>query len=217
MTGGVKGRTGDRLHRLFHQHLADRGLHSAAADGRYHRAPVPRVRDHALHGHPGLDGDLAHHHADDVLASVAMLQKDVKHGRLYRWSENGLQPGCCADTESSLTWVLDHPALVLIVFVLYAGAECVPADPEGSQGLLPAAGHGRDAGWHARPAGHLVLCHARRCAASRCGSSRDNPGVQNVMAFTGGQGTTNGGFTFIALKPLGNRAERPQGERGGDH
>jgi len=32
---------------------------------------------------------------------------------------------------------------------------------------------------------------------------KNDPGVQNVMGFTGGQGTTNGGFTFIALKPLG--------------
>jgi multidrug efflux pump len=34
-----------------------------------------------------------------------------------------------------------------------------------------------------------------------------DPGVQNAMAFTGGQGATNGGFTFIALKPLSERKE----------
>ena len=32
-----------------------------------------------------------------------------------------------------------------------------------------------------------------------------DPGVQNAMGFTGGQGATNAGFTFIALKPLDQR------------
>ena len=32
-----------------------------------------------------------------------------------------------------------------------------------------------------------------------------DPGVENVMGFTGGQGSTNGGFTFVALKPLDER------------
>jgi hypothetical protein len=60
------GREGDRLHRLLHQHLADRRLHPAAADGRHRRPAVPRVRGHAVDRHRGLDGHLAHHHADDV-------------------------------------------------------------------------------------------------------------------------------------------------------
>ncbi len=32
-----------------------------------------------------------------------------------------------------------------------------------------------------------------------------DPGVQNAMGFTGGQGATNSGFTFVALKPLNER------------
>jgi multidrug efflux pump len=34
---------------------------------------------------------------------------------------------------------------------------------------------------------------------------KNDPGVQNAMAFTGGSGATNAGFTFIALKPLNER------------
>ena len=34
---------------------------------------------------------------------------------------------------------------------------------------------------------------------------KSDPGVQNVMGFTGGQGAANSGFTFIALKPLNER------------
>jgi len=34
---------------------------------------------------------------------------------------------------------------------------------------------------------------------------KSDPGVDNVMAFTGGQGNTNGGFIFMSLKPLEER------------
>jgi len=34
---------------------------------------------------------------------------------------------------------------------------------------------------------------------------KDDPGVENVVAFTGGQGNMNGGFIFMALKPLEQR------------
>ena len=46
LRGGAQGRRRDRLHHHVHQHLAGRGVHSAAADGRHHRAPVPRIRHH---------------------------------------------------------------------------------------------------------------------------------------------------------------------------
>jgi multidrug efflux pump len=36
---------------------------------------------------------------------------------------------------------------------------------------------------------------------------KNDPGVQNAMAFTGGNGSTNAGFTFIALKPLSERKD----------
>ncbi len=42
-------------------------------------------------------------------------------------------------------------------------------------------------------------------AASRSTSSRQIPAVENAMGFTGGQGATNSGFTFVALKPLNER------------
>ena len=34
---------------------------------------------------------------------------------------------------------------------------------------------------------------------------KKDPAIANVMGFTGGQGATNGGFTFVALKPLEQR------------
>jgi multidrug efflux pump len=37
---------------------------------------------------------------------------------------------------------------------------------------------------------------------------KDDPAVQNVVAFTGGGGAANGGFVFLALKPLAERKLR---------
>jgi multidrug efflux pump len=34
---------------------------------------------------------------------------------------------------------------------------------------------------------------------------KDDPAVANLIAFTGGAGATNGGFIYIALKPLEDR------------
>jgi multidrug efflux pump len=34
---------------------------------------------------------------------------------------------------------------------------------------------------------------------------KSDPGVDNVVAFTGGQGSSNGGFIFMSLKPLNVR------------
>jgi multidrug efflux pump len=37
------------------------------------------------------------------------------------------------------------------------------------------------------------------------GVIKDDPAVANVVGFTGGQGPSNGGFIYIALKPLDAR------------
>jgi len=45
-------------------------------------------------------------------------------------------------------------------------------------------------------------------------SSRNDPAVQNVIAFTGGGGAANSGFVYLALKPL---EERQTPRRGPGH
>ena len=83
-----------------HQRLADRRVHPAAADGRHHRAPVPRIRHHAFGGDSGLDGDLADHHADDVLA-----RSDSGEGhqarQALRLERARLQQACWAATGAA--------------------------------------------------------------------------------------------------------------------
>jgi multidrug efflux pump len=39
---------------------------------------------------------------------------------------------------------------------------------------------------------------------------RSDKGVANVVGFTGGQGTTNGGFMFVTLKPLSERSDNAE-------
>ena len=104
----------------------------------------------------------------------------------------------------SLTWVLDHPALLLAVFLFTLGLN-VFLIVKIPKGFFPQQDTGVMIGRDARAAGHLVLRHARRRCSSRSSIIKADPGVQNVMGFTGGQGATNSGFTFIALKPLNER------------
>ncbi len=67
----VKGVGRDRLYHSFHQHLAGRGVHPAAADERHRGTPVPGVRRHRDHDHRRIGGGGAHSLADDVRAVPA--------------------------------------------------------------------------------------------------------------------------------------------------
>ena len=105
--------------------------------------------------------------------------------------------------RKSLTWVLDRPALMLLVFLATIGLTVylslkVPAGffPQQDTGVIRGGMQGpQDSSFAAMNkavhAANLIIAH--------------DPGVQNAMAFTGGKGATNGGFTFIALKPLNQR------------
>ena len=97
--------------------------------------------------------------------------------------------------------MLDHPALVLIVFLLTLVLNgfllfMVPKGffPQQDTGVMQGGMQGpQDTSFYAM----------RDAVQQSVRIIKNDPGVQNVMGFTGGQGTTNGGFTFIALKPLG--------------
>ena len=71
LRGGAQGRRRDRLHHPVDQHLADGGVHPAAADGRHRRPAVPRVRRHGDADHRGVGLRLADALADDVRAVPA--------------------------------------------------------------------------------------------------------------------------------------------------
>jgi multidrug efflux pump len=136
-----------------------------------------------------------------MCSRVLRSEHEVEHGRLYRWSErafNRLQNGY----RKSLTWVLDHPALMLVVFVgtIVLNVILIAKVPKG---FFPQQDTGVMTGGMQGPqdTSFYAMSHAVQQSVKLI---KDDPAVQNVMAFTGGAGASNGGFTFIALKTLGD-------------
>ncbi len=87
----------------------------------------------------------------------------------------------------------------------HRGIERVPLH-RGAEGFFPAAGHGPAERQHRGRPGHFLPVDAEENPGT--GRHREaDPGVQNVLAFTGGGGgtTTNTGRVFISLKPLEER------------
>ena len=93
---------------------------------------------------------------------------------------------------------------VLCIFLFTLGLN-VFLDRQDPQRILPAAGYRRDDGRDAGAAGHARFTRCGRRCSRRSASLRRIPAVENVMGFTGGQGATNSGFAFVALKPLDER------------
>jgi multidrug efflux pump len=127
----------------------------------------------------------------------------VEHGRLYRASE-WVFLKLASGYERSLRWILHHHArLVLMVFVLTVGLTVfylrrVP------KGFFPQQDNGVIVGGLQGPqdASFIKMNGALQRAISIV---RADPGVKNAVGFTGGQGSSNGGFIFVALKPLEER------------
>ena len=137
-----------------------------------------------------------------MCSRVLKADKDIQHGRLYAWSERGFQR-VLKGYESSLGWVLDHPALLLFVFVCTLGLN-VFLIAKVPKGFFPQQDTGAMTGGMQGP--QDTSFYAMRTAVQEAVSIvKNDPGVANVMAFTGGQGATNGGFMFVALKPLNQR------------
>jgi multidrug efflux pump len=124
------------------------------------------------------------------------------HGRLYQANErvfNTLLSGY----RRSLEWVLENPVFMLLILgvmialniVLFAR---IPKGffPEQDTGFLVGGVQGpQDASF---PFMNHSLLQIVKVIKS-------DPAVQSVNAYTGGRGSTNGGFVFATLKPLSVR------------
>ncbi len=129
-------------------------------------------------------------------------EREMTHGRLYRWSEAGFTK-LLNGYRRSLTWTLDHSALILLVFLATLGLNfyLVAKIPKG---FFPQEDTGVMTGGMQGP--QSTSFYAMRDAVQQAITIiKSDPAVENVMGFTGGQGATNSGFTFIALKPLDQR------------
>ena len=135
----------------------------------------------------------------------AYLLKDertVKHGRTYRIFEEGFD-WLLAGYSRSLEWVLKHPAPMLILLLLTIALNFFLIDiipkgffPQQDTGAITGAVRGP------QDASFPVMDNSIRRLVDVI---KADPAVANVIAFTGGQGASNGGNLYISLKPLAER------------
>jgi multidrug efflux pump len=131
-------------------------------------------------------------------------EKDIKHGRMYKLSEEFFD-GLLDGYRNTLTWVLNRPALMLVVFVLtvvLTGYLLVTSP----LGFFPQQDTGVIMGGMQGPQDTSFYAMNKAVHAADVIISKD-PGVAEAMAFTGGNGSTNSGFAFVALKPLNERKD----------
>jgi multidrug efflux pump len=139
-----------------------------------------------------------------MCARILRSEKAVKHGRLYLWSErmfNNLLQGY----RRSLTWTLDHPTLIMIVFAATLGLNVLLLSlapkgffPQQDTGIVNGGMQGQQ---------DASFASMRNALKQSVDVVKADPGVQNIMGFTGGGGATNTANEFIALKPLNQRTQ----------
>ncbi|MGA7857600.1 MAG: efflux RND transporter permease subunit, partial [Terracidiphilus sp.] len=129
-------------------------------------------------------------------------EREVKHGRAYRISERGFT-WMHSTYSRSLAWVLKHPGPVLILLLLTIALNFYLIDiipkgffPQQDTGAITGSVRGpQDASFAVMNNSILKIENVIKA----------DPAVANVIAYTGGNGSSNGGFVYIALKPLNVR------------
>ncbi len=125
-----------------------------------------------------------------------------KHGRIYAASER-MFDSMLKLYDRTLQWVLLNPAPILFTLVLIVALNVVMIFKL-PQGFFPQQDTGAIVGGLQGPqdASFPFMDNSIRMIASVV---KNDPAVQNVVAFTGGGGATNTGFVYTALKPLNQR------------
>ncbi len=125
-----------------------------------------------------------------------------EHGRAYRASEKFFA-WMLHTYDTTLKWVLEHPALTLFVLMVTIAVNVflliiVP------KGFFPEQDNGTAYG--GVQGSQDISFQAMQGLTQRFVEIiKADHAVQNVMAFTGGGGSTNGGFIYVGLKPLNQR------------
>jgi hydrophobe/amphiphile efflux-1 (HAE1) family protein len=129
-----------------------------------------------------------------------------KHGRIYKFGERALQ-WLTDEYERGLRWVLRHQGLVMTITVLtfFLNIYLFILVPKG---FFPQQDTGRIGG-QIRGQQDVSFDALRQKVMTLASIVRQDPGVQNVMAFVGGGGPGGGsgnmGFMFMSLKPDAER------------
>jgi multidrug efflux pump len=131
-----------------------------------------------------------------MCAYILKDESKIKHGRMYRISEKGFS-SLLSGYSRSLKWVLDHPWPVFTILLLTIGLNfyliwIIPKGffPQQDTGVIMGGVQGP------QDASFPVMDNSVRELVSVV---KADPAVAHVNAYTG---SSNGGFIFIALKPL---------------
>jgi multidrug efflux pump len=125
-----------------------------------------------------------------------------KHGRLYMVTDRFFE-GMLRGYKNSLHWVLDNPGLTLVVLFLTIALN-IAIVIKIPKGFFPQQDTGALAGGVQGPQDSSFPSMNDSIQQIESVVQKD-PAVQNVIAFTGGNGATNTGNLFISLKPLDER------------
>jgi multidrug efflux pump len=137
-----------------------------------------------------------------MCAHLLKHHEGEKHGRIYRASERFFD-GMLSIYKHSLSWVLDNSGLMLVVLLLTIALNVVLIIKI-PKGFFPQQDTGALVGGMQGPqdASFPVMDASARAIVN---TIKADPAVQNVITYTGGNGASNGGFVYVALKPLDQR------------
>jgi multidrug efflux pump len=137
-----------------------------------------------------------------MCAYLLRSERTEKHGRTYAASEKFFD-WVLSLYRGSLRWVLDHPALTLVVLFITIALNVVVIIKI-PKGFFPVEDTGSITGSVRGPQDSSFP--AMDNSIRQIGEViKKDPAVANVIAFTGGSGATNTGSLYIALKPLADR------------
>jgi len=136
-----------------------------------------------------------------MCAHLLKAQKEGEsHNWFYRASEKAFDR-LVAIYRVSLSWVLDNPVLTLIVLALTVALNLVVL-VRIPKGFFPTQDTGAVMGMVQGPQ-DASFPFMNFSVQQIVNVIKANPNVAHVNAYTGGNGSSNGGFIYIALKPLG--------------
>jgi multidrug efflux pump len=125
-----------------------------------------------------------------------------KHGRIYMASEKAFD-WTLSLYRRTLHWVLENPALTLIVLFLTIALNVVLIIKI-PKGFFPQQDTGALTGGVQGPQDSSFPA-MNNSIQQIVGVIKKDSAVANVIGFTGGGGATNGGNVYVALKPLNER------------
>ncbi|GGH14504.1 efflux RND transporter permease subunit [Silvibacterium dinghuense] len=134
-----------------------------------------------------------------MCAHLLRAHGEKEHGRLYRFSESVFD-GILHGYRGSLRWVLRNPGLVLVILIMVVGLNVVTLIKV-PKGFFPQQDTGALVGGVQGPqdASFPVMDNSVKALVK---TIKADPAVNNVIGYVG---SGNGGFIYVALKPLDER------------